>query len=141
MNSVTDSAKTMLSQSHIDTDTLSNVTINILVALIEGHNVVSDSISHNLIPCHLHGTRTFPPQAIPDGKSLTQFCAVEDDRLAYRLMLKHDIKLGHNSDGNYVGMFSHCRGEEDADPNKAICKAIISKYLATTNKLPLAQNQ
>lgn len=129
MSSVIESCKAMLSQNHIDVDALSNVNINILVALIEGHEVVSDSISHNLIPCHLNVTKTFPHQVIPDGKSLTGFCAVENDRLAYRLMLKHDIKLSRNSDGNYVGMFSHCSGEEDIDPNKAICKAIISKSL------------
>lgn len=129
MSSIIESCKGMLNKKYIDFNELSNVEINILVALIEGHNVISDSISHNLIPCHLNGERTFPYKAISDGKSLTLFSAIEDDRLTYRLMLKHNIKISSNNKGYYVAMFSSCKGEEDADPNKAICKAIISKAI------------
>lgn len=49
------------------------------------------------------------------------------DALCYRLMLKHDIQLGKNNRGDYVAKYTHCQGEEDADPNKAILLAIIAK--------------
>ena len=51
-----------------------------------------------------------------------------DDGMCFRLMLKHDIKLSRNRDKEYVAMYSHCRGEDDESPNKAVCLAIIEKH-------------
>lgn len=53
-----------------------------------------------------------------------------DDALCFQLMLKHDIRLLNNSEdgkNKYVAMWSHCRGEDDESPHKAICLAIIEK--------------
>jgi len=107
---------------------LTDSQICIRVAEIQGHKVVSDSISHNLVPCSLQGKR---PSLLPvnnEGKSLTGFNPLIDDALCFQLMLAYGIKVSKNSDGLYVAMYSHCRGEEDALANKAICLAIIEAH-------------
>lgn len=53
---------------------------------------------------------------------------LEDKALCWDLMLKHEIKLSRNGKNEYVGMWSHCRGEDHCDPQMAICLAIIEKY-------------
>lgn len=134
MCDVIEKCRTMLSDKRIDVDALPNLELDILVAMIEGHNVVSDSISHNLIPCHPNRQDEYPPQVHSGGKSLMTFYVVGDDRMAYRLMLKHEIKLSRNRSSDYVGMYSLGCGEEDSNPNRAICKAIVAKAVAGTYK-------
>ena len=105
--------------------TLTDSDICIRVAVIQGHNVVSDSISHNLVRCDLGKHDGLIP-INSKGKFLTCFNPITNDALCYRLMLKHGIKVSKNNAGLYVAMHSHCRGEEDENPNKAICLAIIA---------------
>jgi len=57
-----------------------------------------------------------------------KFNPLTDKALCWDLMLKHDIKLSRNGKNEYVGMWSHCRGEDHSDPQMAICLAIIEKY-------------
>ena len=109
-------------------DTLSDLEINMQVALIEGHRLVSDSISHNLIPCEL-AEKSCPPPVAPDAQYLRLFDILKDDELCFRLMLKYRIRFSENSDGVYVAMYSHSRGCEHTRPTKAIALAIIEKHL------------
>ncbi|MBE8233123.1 MAG: hypothetical protein HAW67_05250 [Endozoicomonadaceae bacterium] len=111
---------------------LTEIALCIRVAEIEGHKVVSDSVTDNLVPCDLGKHDNLIPVNC-EGKYLTQFNPIINDALCYRLMLKYDIKLSKNRDGQYVAMYSHCRGEENINPNKAICLAIISANKAKIN--------
>ena len=103
-----------------------DIDICIKVAEIEGHNVTSDGISRNLIPCDLARHGSYLPVK-SEGKSLTWFNPILNDALCYRLMLKYNIKVSTNREGICVAMFSHCQGEEHENPNKAVCLAIIAK--------------
>jgi hypothetical protein len=103
---------------------LKDLAICIRVAEIEGHRVVSDGITRNLVPCDSGKLDSLIP-VNNEGKFLTEFNPLTNDALCYRLMLKYDIKLSKNLDELYVAMYSHCRGEESMDPNKAVCLAII----------------
>lgn len=50
----------------------------------------------------------------------------------WELMLKHNINLSNNGDKGdkfrYIAMYSHCRGAQSNNPQRAVIQAIVEKH-------------
>ena len=94
---------------------LSNLEICKHIAEIEGYVHAANDTGQSFV------------QVSPDTY-LVSYDPTADKTLCWDLMVKHEIKLSRNRDNEYVGMWSHCRGEDDKDPQVATCLAIIAKH-------------
>jgi len=92
---------------------MNNLEICERMAKIEGKVIVGRKDNRIYVECNLGAIygRLYEP--------------LTDKALCFDLMVEYDIKLSRNRSGEYVAMYSLCRGAEAQDPQKAVCLAII----------------